>query len=203
MIHTRRSVLKFGGVLLGAAATGVIAFPGRATARVRKDAVPASASGAGFAEAGPGAVKRLSLYNLHTDESLEFAFFKDGAYVPESLAAVEVLLRDFRNDERHPIEPTLLDDLYEVARRAGVDPVFKVISGYRSPQTNAMLHERSPGVASHSLHMQGRAIDVRLAHVDCAQLARHALAMGRGGVGYYRRSDFVHIDNGAVRTWRG
>ncbi len=78
-----------------------------------------------------------------------------------------------------------------------------MISGYRSPQTNAMLHERSSGVASQSLHMEGRAIDVRLTQVDCADLADKALGMQRGGVGYYRQSDFVHLDTGRFRTWRG
>ena len=124
-------------------------------------------------------------------------------YVPEALAQVEVLLRDYRTGERHPIDPHLLDILYEVAQSIGVDPVFSVISGYRSPQTNALLHERSAEVASQSLHMEGRAIDVRLTHVDCADLADKALAMQRGGVGYYRQSDFVHLDTGRVRTWRG
>jgi uncharacterized protein YcbK (DUF882 family) len=90
-----------------------------------------------------------------------------------------------------------------VAHTAGVDPAFSVISGYRSPQTNARLHERSTGVAQHSLHIEGRAIDVRVAGIDCTDLAAHALGLKRGGVGYYRASDFVHLDTGAFRTWRG
>jgi uncharacterized protein YcbK (DUF882 family) len=96
-----------------------------------------------------------------------------------------------------------MDYLCDVARLAGVEPVFTVISGYRSPQTNAMLHERSSGVSSHSLHMEGRAIDVRLAGVGCAKLADQALSMKRGGVGYYNKSDFVHLDTGRFRSWRG
>jgi uncharacterized protein YcbK (DUF882 family) len=96
-----------------------------------------------------------------------------------------------------------MDYLYAVALNIGVEPVFSVISGYRSPQTNELLRERSGGVASHSLHMQGRAIDVRLAGVACADLAEHAQDLTRGGVGYYRASDFVHLDTGAHRTWRG
>jgi uncharacterized protein YcbK (DUF882 family) len=90
-----------------------------------------------------------------------------------------------------------------VAHTLGVRPAFSVISGYRSPQTNAQLHERSSGVSSHSLHMEGRAIDVRLTGVACADLAQHALDMQRGGVGYYRQSDFVHLDTGRFRTWKG
>ena len=140
---------------------------------------------------------------MHTPESLDIEFFRDGAYVPDALAAIQVLLRDYRNGEQHPIDPPLLDYLHDVAQRLGVDPVFHVISGYRSPQTNALLRERSSGVARHSLHLEGRAIDVRLAGIDCAELADRALALSRGGVGYYRKSDFVHLDTGALRTWRG
>jgi uncharacterized protein YcbK (DUF882 family) len=90
-----------------------------------------------------------------------------------------------------------------VAQHAGVDPVFSVISGYRSPQTNAQLRERSNGVARHSLHLEGRAIDVQLAGVACDVLAGRALDLTQGGVGYYRQSDFVHLDTGAFRTWKG
>jgi uncharacterized protein YcbK (DUF882 family) len=140
---------------------------------------------------------------LHTGEQLESEYFRGGAYIPDALAAVQVLLRDFRNDQQHVIDPKLMDYLYDVARRMGVDPVFSVISGYRSPQTNAQLRERSGGVAQHSLHLEGRAVDVRLAGVDCADLAGRALELARGGVGYYRKSDFVHLDTGAFRTWKG
>ena len=149
------------------------------------------------------APKRIALLNLHTGERLEIEFFRDGAYVPDALSAIEVLLRDFRTGERHAIDPSLMDYLVQVAHRAGVDPAFSVISGYRSPQTNAHLHEQSGGVAQHSLHMEGRAIDVRITGVDCADLAARARALKRGGVGYYRASDFVHLDTGAFRTWKG
>jgi uncharacterized protein YcbK (DUF882 family) len=185
---SRRRLLVTGGALAGAtAAFGLLprAFAG--------------------AEAGAGAegVRRVTLKNLHEPEVLEVIYRRGDQYVPEALSRVEVLLRDYRTGDRHPIDPQLLDILYDVAQSIGVDPVFSVISGYRSPQTNAMLHERSAGVASHSLHMEGRAIDVRLTHVNCADLADKALQMKRGGVGYYRQSDFVHLDTGRVRTWRG
>jgi len=137
-----------------------------------------------------------------TGEQLDVEFFR-GGYVADSLAAIQVLLRDFRNDEQHPIDPRLMDYLHDVARHAGVDPVFSVISGYRSPQTNEQLRERSSGVARHSLHLEGRAIDVRLAGVHCADLAGRALDLTRGGVGFYAKSDFVHLDTGAFRTWKG
>jgi uncharacterized protein YcbK (DUF882 family) len=178
-----------GGAIAGISSAGLSARAARAA--------PAAATEAA------GGVKRISLHNLHTAETLELDFFRGDAYVPDSLAALQVLLRDYRNGEQHAIDPKLMDYLYDVARHSGVDPVFSVISGYRSPQTNALLHERSSGVARHSLHLEGRAIDVRLAGVDCANLAGRALTMSRGGVGYYQRSDFVHLDTGAFRTWKG
>jgi uncharacterized protein YcbK (DUF882 family) len=153
--------------------------------------------------AADAAVRRIALTNLHTGERLDIEYFRDGSYKPGALAALEVLLRDFRNGEKHAIDPKLLDYLVDVAATIGVPPVYSVISGYRSPETNAHLHERSSGVAQHSLHMQGRAMDVRMSGVDCQALAAHAEAMRRGGVGYYRASNFVHLDTGAFRTWRG
>jgi uncharacterized protein YcbK (DUF882 family) len=181
MSWSRRRVLKAGGVLAGASVI--------APAFARS---PAS-----------GAERSITLKNLHTPETLTVVFRREGEYVPDALAKIELILRDYRTGERHPIDPPLLDYLYEVAQTAGVEPVFSVISGYRSPKTNAMLHERSGEVSSHSLHMEGRAIDVRLAGIDCAELADKALGMKRGGVGYYRQSDFVHLDTGRFRTWRG
>lgn len=217
MTINRRRVLQVGGLLAGASAAGFLVrlagaregAAGQSGAEARTAA--SSPVTAGSQETAVGretasdrpAVKRIALLNLHTAERLDLVFFRDGAYVPEALAAIEVLLRDFRNDERHAIDPALMDYLYDVASTIGVDPVFRVISGYRSPQTNERLREKSSGVSRHSLHMQGRAIDVRVAGVDCADLAAHALALSRGGVGYYRQSDFVHLDTGAFRTWRG
>jgi uncharacterized protein YcbK (DUF882 family) len=188
MTWSRRRVLTAGGALVGvSAAAGLLA----GTARSREAMV------------GKERPKRIALLNLHTDERLDVEYFRDGTHVPAALSAIEVLLRDFRTGERHPIDPGLMDYLVQVAHSAGVDPVFSVISGYRSPLTNARLRERSTGVAQHSLHVEGRAIDVRMAGVDCADLAAHALGLKRGGVGYYRASDFVHLDTGAFRTWRG
>jgi uncharacterized protein YcbK (DUF882 family) len=185
MSWSRRRVLEAGVAAAGASVASALI-------------VPAFARGA-----QPDAERRVTLKNLHTPETLTVVFRRDGEYVPDALAKIEVILRDYRTGEQHPIDPPLLDYLYEVAQIAGVDPVFSVISGYRSPKTNAMLHERSSGVASRSLHMEGRAIDVRLAGIDCADLADKALGMKRGGVGYYRASDFVHLDTGRFRSWRG
>jgi uncharacterized protein YcbK (DUF882 family) len=188
MTWSRRRILSVGGALAGMSAAGLLA----SAARSREAAADPA-----------GAARRIVLLNLHTDERLEIEYFRDGAYRPQALSAIEVLLRDFRTGERHPIDPKLMDYLVEVARAAGADPKFSVISGYRSPQTNAQLREKSTGVAQRSLHMEGRAIDVRMSGVDCASLAAHAQDLKRGGVGYYRASDFVHVDTGAFRTWRG
>ena len=147
--------------------------------------------------------RRIALNNLHTGERLEIEYFRDEAYIPAALAAIEVLLRDFRNGDKHAIDPKLMDYLVDVAAQVGAPAAYSVISGYRSPETNERLHERSSGVAQKSLHMQGRAIDVRMTGVDCADLAARAEGLKRGGVGYYRGSNFVHLDTGAFRTWRG
>jgi uncharacterized protein YcbK (DUF882 family) len=147
--------------------------------------------------------RRIALVSLHTGERLEIEYFRDYAYLTEALAAIDVLLRDFRNERRHAMDPKLLDYLVDVAAQVGAPPAYSVISGYRSPETNERLHERSSGVSQHSLHMQGRAIDVRMTGVDCAELAARAQDLKRGGVGYYRASNFVHLDTGAFRTWRG
>ena len=149
------------------------------------------------------AARRIALTNLHTGEDLELEYFRDGGYSGDALARIEKTLRDFRTGEMHAIDPHLMDYLVQVAGKLGKEARFSVISGYRSPQTNARLHELSAGVAQHSLHMQGRAIDVRMAGVDCAELADRAQRLQRGGVGYYRASNFVHLDTGAFRTWRG
>jgi uncharacterized protein YcbK (DUF882 family) len=147
--------------------------------------------------------RRIDLVNLHTGERLEIEYFRDDVYVTEALAAIDVLLRDFRSGERHAMDPKLMDYLVDLAPQAGAPPAYSVISGYRSPETNERLHERSSGVSQHSLHMQGRAIDVRMNGVSCADLAARAQDLKRGGVGYYRESNFVHLDTGAFRTWRG
>jgi uncharacterized protein YcbK (DUF882 family) len=146
---------------------------------------------------------RLRLRNLHTDEVLDIAYRRDGECLPDALSQIAQLLRDYRTGEVHDIDTTLLDDLCDLAAALGVDPDYAVISGYRSAQTNDMLRSQSGGVALRSLHMEGRAIDVRLAGIDCSALGARALELGRGGVGYYRRSDFVHLDTGNVRSWRG
>jgi uncharacterized protein YcbK (DUF882 family) len=147
--------------------------------------------------------KQIALTNLHTGEKLTIEYFREDAYVPDALSRLEVLLRDLRSGDAHPIDPKLLDYLVDVSAQIGVPPDFSVISAYRSPETNERLRERSGGVSQQSLHMLGRAIDVRMNGVDCKDLAAHAEQLKRGGVGFYRGSNFVHLDTGAFRTWRG
>jgi uncharacterized protein YcbK (DUF882 family) len=147
------------------------------------------------------AERRLGFYNLHTGESFEGPYWAEGAYVPEQLAAIRKVLRDFRTGQEHDIDPRLLDLLVTLRGRLETGQPLQVISGYRSPKTNAMLHEESKGVAAHSYHMKGMAIDVRIPGVRLAALRDSARAASSGGVGYYPKSDFVHIDVGPVRHW--
>lgn len=148
-------------------------------------------------------VRRLAFANLHTGESLETAYWEGGAYLHDALAAVNHLLRDFRTGEVHVIDPSLLDLLVSLSGQTGVPAPYEVISGYRSPATNAMLHAESGQVASKSLHMEGKAIDIRVAGMDLDYLHGAALSLGAGGVGYYPASGFVHVDVGRARSWAG
>ena len=143
----------------------------------------------------------MAFVHTHTHERLSVRYFADGSYDADSLAALNRLLRDHRTGEQHPIDPALFDILHDLRVATGTASPFQVISGYRSASTNGMLRERSAGVASGSLHLQGRAVDVRLADVSSAALRDAAISLRRGGVGYYAASDFVHIDTGRFRTW--
>ena len=169
---------------------------------IRAVAVSACASVAAAYGAPPDR-RSLSFAHTHTGETLSTVYFQDGSYLAPSLEHVNHFLRDFRTNEVHSIDPGVLDILFDMQAEAHHAGPFEVISGYRSAQTNAALRSQSSAVAEHSLHMEGRAIDVRLTEVNCADLADKALGMKRGGVGYYRQSDFVHLDTGRVRTWRG
>jgi uncharacterized protein YcbK (DUF882 family) len=143
----------------------------------------------------------LSFFNIHTGDRLTLPYFADGAYIPGSLERLDHFLRDYRTGEEHPIDPALFDLLHELQLRTRARTPFQVISGYRSPATNAMLRAEGRGVAIHSMHLQGRAIDIRVADVGTTHLRDAARELRRGGVGYYRHSDFVHVDTGRVRTW--
>jgi len=145
----------------------------------------------------------LTLSHLHTDEKIRVAYRIGDHYQRDALQKLNRFLRDFRTGEVARIDPRLFDLLHDLQIRAG-DPEakFEVFSGYRSPGTNAMLRKTSRRVAKHSLHMSGKAIDIRLCGCSLRRVHDSAVALSRGGVGYYPRSNFVHIDTGPVRTWR-
>lgn len=145
--------------------------------------------------------RALSMYNLHTDEKLNAVYWEQGRYLPDALSEVNYFFRDFRANEIKPIDPRLLDLLCKIHRDLGDNAPFNLVSGYRSPATNAWLARRTEGVALHSMHIQGRAADINLPGRRLASLEKIALALRGGGVGYYPRSDFVHVDTGRVRHW--
>lgn len=149
----------------------------------------------------PDADRTLAFRNLHTNDHLECRYWSGGSYDPVALEDIAFVLRDHRAEEVNAIDTELLDLLTVVRRKLDARHPYHVISGYRSPKTNAKLRSRSNGVARKSLHMQGKAIDVRLPPVPLAELRRVALDLKAGGVGYYPGSDFVHLDVGRPRFW--
>lgn len=145
--------------------------------------------------------RTLAFRNLHTNEKLKCSYWSNGSYDPVALEDIAFVLRDHRADEVKVIDRDLLDLLTLVRRKLDTRDPYHVISGYRSPDTNAKLRSKSSGVAKKSLHMQGKAIDVRLPSVALADLRRVGLDLKAGGVGYYPKSGFVHLDVGRPRFW--
>ena len=145
--------------------------------------------------------RSLAFRNLHTGETLRSTYWAQGAYLKDELKGVNQVLRDHRSGEVYPMDPKLLDLLYVLQQTTGISGAFHIISGYRSPQTNRKLRTKSGGVAKRSLHMQGKAIDIRLPGCELKQLRDAALSLKAGGVGYYAKSDFIHVDTGRVRRW--
>jgi uncharacterized protein YcbK (DUF882 family) len=145
--------------------------------------------------------RQIAFYNTHTGESMDICYYEKGAYCPAALTSINHLLRDHRANEAQPIDLRLLDVLYAVKQRIRPKKPFHVISAYRSPATNAMLRRISSGVARTSYHTKGQAIDIRLPGYQTRRLRDLCIGMQTGGVGYYRDSDFVHLDIGPVRTW--
>ncbi|MRJ02334.1 MAG: YcbK family protein [Epsilonproteobacteria bacterium] len=146
--------------------------------------------------------KWIRLYHTHTGEWFEAPFWADGEYIYENLEDLEYFLRDYRNNEVHKIDLRLIEYLYSIKQRLGTNREFLILSAYRSPQTNAYLRRHSRGVAKNSFHLYGKAVDIRLSGYDLRVLRLVALSLRRGGVGYYPRSGFVHIDTGTPRYWR-
>ena len=162
----------------------------------------ALALGPSRARAALSAPRRLLMLNTHTAERIDVTYAEAGELVPGALAELDRFLRDFRTGDVHPIDPGVLDLAWSLARAADRPlGTFEIVSGYRSPRTNALLRERSGGVASRSMHLEGRALDLRLPGVPTHRLRDLALALQRGGVGFYPASDFVHVDTGRVRHW--
>jgi len=145
--------------------------------------------------------RSLAFYNTHTGERLNVVYWMQGSYVSESLAEVNYILRDHRTDQIKSIDRELLDLLFGLRTELATNQPFHIISGYRSPQTNAFLHANSSGVVENSLHLFGKAIDIRTPGRSLSVLRNAAVALKAGGVGYYPKSDFVHIDVGRVRYW--
>ncbi len=145
--------------------------------------------------------RSLSFFNTHTHESLSAEYCRSGCLVVPSLEKIDYILRDDRIGEVKKIDIRLLDLLHTLRRKIAAELPYHVISGYRSPQTNAHLRERGHGVAEHSLHLLGQAVDIRVPGVRLQDLYRTAVSLRLGGVGFYPASDFVHVDIGRVRTW--
>lgn len=176
----RRDLFRLG---LGIAVTGALMSPDEAMAVMR----------------APSRV--LNLYNTHTGEKTSAEYWVKGSYVRSSLKMIDRVMRDHRSGDTHRIDPGLLDQVYMLSRMVRRGGAVHIISGYRSPETNAAMREESDGVARHSYHMEGRAVDIRFPGLSVGSLRRAALTMRAGGVGYYPRSGFVHIDTGPVRRW--
>lgn len=179
----RRRLLQ---TMAGGAA--LMTMPGLASATIRS---------------GSAVKKRLSFSHTHTGEQLSVVYKVGNNYVPDAMVQLAHLMRDFRNGEVHPIDPGLLDILWQTQANLKNASTFEIISAYRSPQTNTMLRSRSShtGVAKNSMHLSGRAIDIRLPGVALADVRDAALDIKAGGVGYYADSGFVHLDTGKVRRW--
>lgn len=143
----------------------------------------------------------LTFHHTHTGERLKVTYWEGGSYISDSLKDINHLMRDFRSNDIHRIDPSLLDQLFAVRMKLETDRPFHIISGYRSPRTNSMLRGRGRGVAKHSLHMSGKAIDIRVPGRSLDKVRMAALSMQAGGVGYYAGPQFVHMDTGRVRRW--
>jgi|SoiMethySBSTD1v2_1073268.scaffolds.fasta_scaffold258755_2 uncharacterized protein YcbK (DUF882 family) len=171
---------------------------------VRLGAIAATAvlfPGAAFSADTRIPEKSLAFYNTHTGENLKSVYWAEGRYLADSLRAINHILRDPRNNEVHEIDTRLLDLLFSLRHEIDTSQPFHVISGYRSAETNTYLRAHTTGVAENSLHLVGQAIDIRSPGRELRSLQKAAIQLRGGGVGYYPKSDFVHIDIGRVRYW--
>lgn len=176
---SRRNLIKFGLFALGSAGVPSLSF------------------------ASTDSPRALQMNNLHTGETLDIQYFDGLQYQASELQKINYLCRDFRQNKATNMDKHLFDQLSRIQQTLGCNNQIQIISGYRSPETNNMLRKKSSGVAKKSLHMQGKAIDFRIEGVPLAKVREAALSLKMGGVGYYSRSNFVHIDTGHFRTWGG
>ncbi|WP_284192491.1 DUF882 domain-containing protein [Vibrio zhanjiangensis] len=174
----------------------------------RRDFIKFAGSSLAIAGCSPTALascttkpRHLALSNLHTGEELEVCYFDGLSYLNKELARIDNLCRDFRVNQVHPMDKNLFDIISLIQSALGTNAEVQIISGYRSPETNQALRSMSSGVAKKSYHMLGQAIDFRLDGVNLKLVRDAAMELKAGGVGYYPRSDFVHIDTGPVRHW--
>lgn len=186
---SRRSFLGLGAATLG----GVI---------LSSLVTPAAAANFKSGVIGEGA-RRLAFRNTHTGESFSGVYRVGDKYLPDAFKQINYVLRDFRTDQVYAMDPRVIDIMYTVHRMTGQNKPFQIISGYRSPKTNTMLRgkSRNTGVAKKSLHMKGQAIDLRMEDFSTKRIRDLTASLRAGGVGYYSKSDFVHMDTGDVRTW--
>ena len=154
-----------------------------------------------FAHNLDGSPRALAFLNAHTGDELDVVYWADGRYQPDALKQLDFVMRDWRSGEVAPIDGELFDLLHALRKEMDTDAHFSIVSGYRSPATNAKLREKSNGVAKRSLHMKGKAIDVSLPGRRLSSLRETAMNLRAGGVGYYPKSGFIHIDTDRVRSW--
>ncbi len=188
--HTSTGVSLTRRVLLGAFAATAVA------------AAPTYSNAAGFLRGG-GDIRRIKMHNARTGESMDSIYWVDGDYVGDALAEVTFFFRDWRSNDVKQIDNRTVDIIAATHRLVESREPFLLLSGYRSPATNAMLRSRSGGVARNSLHLQGQAADIRLSSRSVNQVARAAASCSAGGVGRYSGSNFTHVDCGSVRSWGG
>ena len=182
-MNNRRQFLRQAAALSAAGIASAVAIPGF------------------FAQSQQKGERSLQVYNIHTGESANCTFWADGQYLDDEIQTLDYLVRDHRANQALAMQRELYQNMYYLQELFGHHEPLYIISGYRAPKTNSDLRHASDGVAEHSLHMQGRAIDIRIPGVSHRHLHKAALAMGSGGVGYYPKSGFIHIDTGRVRHW--
>lgn len=181
MNYSRRDFLRLGATAIAA---GLIPIPALAATRTNISLQ-----------------RNISFYNTHTGESIDICYFDKGRYCPDALNQINYILRDHRTQEVQRMDLGLVETLYAIKEKVGSGTPLHIISGYRSPATNAMLRKTTHGVAKTSYHTKGKAIDIRIPGYSSRRLRDVCISMQAGGVGYYGDSNFVHLDTGPIRAW--